>query len=126
MGSTSTGPAATFCENLGGPCEESENDENCLKTEDASYCAYHRECLEWGPGGFPGRCNETPHELQSICTWQGDDRPSPCIIKCAQTEDCPEEGMVCTPCPAPFANACDSLGSPGASGPNMCAWPNGA
>ena len=122
-GSTSatTGPPPTYCGDYGGPCENDEGAENCVHSEGASYCG-HRECFEYGPGGAPGRCNGTPHELQSICPWEKDTVPDVCIVTCNADSDCPEEGMVCVQCPAPFTDACQGLG---VAGSNMCAWPYG-
>ncbi|MCB9706939.1 MAG: hypothetical protein H6711_34155 [Myxococcales bacterium] len=103
-----------------GPCEADPADPLCVHADGASVCG--AQCYEYGPGLAPGRCETSPLVLQTICpVEQG--VPAACLILCDDASQCPSEGMVCVPCPEPFAYACNAFGGYTQTGPNLCAWP---
>lgn len=104
-----------------GPCPPGSKDERCVRSGGASVCG--AACFEYGPGFAPGRCQESPLVLQTICPWT-DEVPGACLILCDEPANCPEVGMVCVPCPEPFRAACEALSGWAQTGPNLCAWPD--
>lgn len=102
-----------------GPCPNGDECSHCVHSEGASVCG--AECYELGPGF--ARCPESAVQLQSICVWADNSAPPRCLIMCAQASDCPDPGMVCVGCPAPFAQECEVLWGATEKGPNICAWP---
>lgn len=104
-----------------GPCPTGNECALCVQAEGASVCG--PECYEYGPGTAPGRCPKSAIQEQSICP-SAKDVPNVCLIMCEATADCPDPGMVCVACPAPFMTACEALWVFSETGPNICAWPS--
>ncbi|MEZ4382618.1 MAG: hypothetical protein R3A79_14870 [Nannocystaceae bacterium] len=104
-----------------GPCEDDPAHPLCVHADGASVCA--AECYEYGPGFASGRCERSPRVQQTICPVE-EGVPAACLILCDDTSQCPSEGMVCVPCPEPFAYACGSFFGYTQTGPNLCAWPD--
>lgn len=109
------------CSDDYGPCPANSQHERCIHSEGASICG--AACAEYGPGWAPGRCQESPLVIQTICPWT-DEVPGACLILCNEPADCPEPGMVCVPCPEPFRAACEAFSGWTETGPNLCAWPD--
>lgn len=105
-----------------GPCAADSGCPNsgiCVQLDGASICG--PECYELGPGF--ARCPASEVQEQTICPWPTKDAPAACLISCTTAADCPAAGMVCVPCPEPFASDCP-LGAMFGAGPDMCAWPD--
>jgi hypothetical protein len=104
-----------------GPCPNGDECAGCVQAEGTSVCG--PVCDEYGPG-FAGRCPESDIQGQSICP-ASDTAPGVCLIMCGTAEHCPDPGMVCVTCPAPYTSACAALWVYSEKGPKICAWPGG-
>src|SRR5690606_19564164 len=102
-------------------CEGHEHDPRCIASEDACICG--RPCHGYGPAGYPDTC--PLGDFHALCS-NAEILPV-CIIPCTTDDQCPDPGMVCRPCPAPFDAHCHALGQVPAEagfnfGPHMCTW----